>query len=263
VSLAIDFLGHAALRIELDGTSLLTDPAIRSRIGPLRRAAPEPSPDRLAGVGAVVISHLHWDHLDLPSLQRLPAGVPIVVPTGAGAWLRAQGFPDVRELSAGGSLTVGAVRIEAVQAAHSGFRPPRGPTAPALGYLLSGRHRTVFFAGDTDLFDEMTTIGRAHDLDVALIPVWGWGPTLGRGRHLDPVSAATAVARLRPRLAVPIHWGTYWPHALGRVRPALLVEPPAAFAEAVADAAPAVRVRVTEVGSAVDLTGLPDEPGAE
>ena len=111
--------------------------------------------------------------------------------------------------------------------------------------------RTVYFAGDTDLFAGMADFGEA--VDVALIPVWGWGPTLGRGLHLDPRKAADALRLIRPRVAVPIHWGTYWPHALGRVYPERLVEPPAAFAEYAAEVAPDVRVVPTEVGASVDL----------
>ncbi len=90
-------------------------------------------------------------------------------------------------------------------------------------------------------------------IDVALIPVWGWGPTLGRGLHLDPWKAAEALQLIRPKVAVPIHWGTYWPHALGRVFPERLVEPPAAFAEHAAELAPDVRVVPTEVGGSVEL----------
>jgi L-ascorbate metabolism protein UlaG (beta-lactamase superfamily) len=90
-------------------------------------------------------------------------------------------------------------------------------------------------------------------IDVALLPVWGWGPTLGRGRHLDPERAAHALRLIRPRAAVPIHWGTYWPHAMGRVMPARLVTPPVAFGESAADLAPSVEVLPTAVG---DMVGL-------
>ena len=140
--------------------------------------------------------------------------------------------------------------IETVPALHSGFRPPLGPTAQAIGFVIHGT-RSVYFAGDTDLFDAMTDV--ATGVDVALLPVWGWGPTLGRGLHMDPLRAAEAVRRLRPGVAVPIHWGTYWPHAMGRVFPERLVEPPAALVEYAAELAPDVRVLPTEVGTPVAL----------
>jgi L-ascorbate metabolism protein UlaG (beta-lactamase superfamily) len=176
--------------------------------------------------------------------------VPIIVPAGAGAWMRSAGFEHVRELGIGDSTDLGGLHVQAVPARHSGFRPPFGPTAPAQGYLIRGS-QTVYFAGDTDLFDEMTDL--AGMVDVALIPVWGWGPTLGRGRHLDPFGAAEALQMIRPRAAVPINWGTYWPHALGRVFTERLIEPPAAFAEYAAELAPDVRTLPTEIGDVVNL----------
>jgi L-ascorbate metabolism protein UlaG (beta-lactamase superfamily) len=250
MTLEVDFIGHSALLIELDGIRLLTDPVTRARVGPLRRVEPVPARHRSAGVDAVLISHLHWDHLDVPSLRDLGARVPIVVPAGSGAWMRAAGFHDVREIAAGESFDVGGVDVSAVEALHSGFRPPLGPTAPAIGFVLRGS-RSVYFAGDTDLFDGMSDLG--GEIDLALIPVWGWGPTLGRGLHLDPLKAAEALRRIRPRAAVPIHWGTYWPHAMGRVFPERLVEPPAAFVEYASELAPDVRMLPTAVGDAVAL----------
>ena len=250
MSLAIDFVGHSTLVVELDGVRLLTDPATRSRIGPLRRVEPVPSRHQLAGIDAVLVSHLHWDHLDVPSLRDVGARVPVFVPTGAGPWLQGAGFEDVREVGAGEAFDVGGVRVETVPALHSGFRPPLGPTAQAVGFVIRGS-RSVYFAGDTDLFEAMTDV--ATGVDVALLPVWGWGPTLGRGLHMDPLRAAEAVRRLRPQVAVPIHWGTYWPHAMGRVFPERLVEPPAALVEYAAELAPDVRVLPTEVGTPVAL----------
>jgi L-ascorbate metabolism protein UlaG (beta-lactamase superfamily) len=251
--LGLGFLGHSAVLIDLDGVRLLTDPVTRARVGPLRRVEPVPERDRLAGVDAILISHLHWDHLDVPSLRDLGRAVPLFVPAGSGAWARAAGFRDVRELAVGETADVGGVAIRAVPAVHSGYRPPFGPTAPPLGFVVRGS-RTVYFAGDTDLFAGMAEFG--EPVDVALIPVWGWGPTLGRGLHLDPLKAAESLRLIRPRVAVPIHWGTYWPHALGRVHPERLVEPPAAFAEYASELAPDVRVVPTEVGGSVELGAL-------
>ena len=73
-----------------------------------------------------------------------------------------------------------------------------------MGYLIRGSHQ-IYFAGDTDLFEGMATL--APDLEIALVPIWGWGPSLGPG-HLDPRRAAEALRLLQPLLAVPIHWET-------------------------------------------------------
>jgi len=120
-------------------------------------------------------------------------------------------------LSAGESHRVGGLTVTATPARHSGRREPFGPTAEALGFLLEGGGRRVYFAGDTDLFPEMRGLGAP--LDLALVPVWGWGPRLGSG-HLDPGRAADAVARLRPRVAIPMHWGSFgvYGHLQGEAR---------------------------------------------
>jgi L-ascorbate metabolism protein UlaG (beta-lactamase superfamily) len=247
---SLRFIGHSSVLVEMDGIRLMTDPVTRARVGPLQRVVSVPHPRDLgARLDAVVISHLHWDHLDVPSLRGLGRDIPIIAPHGSGAWLRSAGFDDVREIAIGEALPIGEVSIRAVRAVHSGFRPPFGPTAPPLGFVLNGS-RSIYFAGDTDLFDGMADLGQP--IDMALLPVWGWGPTLGRGLHLDPLRAAKALRLIRPRAAMPIHWGTYWPHSLGMVYPNRLVEPPAAFVEYAAELAPDVRLVPTDVGDVAE-----------
>lgn len=257
----IVFLGHASALIELDSVRLLTDPLLRSRILHLRRSVAEPDPSLYAAPDAVLISHLHQDHLDLPSLRRLGRQTPLLVPAGAGAWLRRQGFADVRELRVEEQADVGALTIRAVQARHDGRRRPRGPRAPALGYLIRGGRlarpqadepgassfpasgsRVVYFAGDTELFAEMADL--SPSLDAALLPVTGWGPTLGPG-HMDPLHAARAARLMTPRIAIPIHWGTLRP--IGRARPDF-TDPPRLFARHVSELAPNVEVRILAPG---------------
>jgi L-ascorbate metabolism protein UlaG (beta-lactamase superfamily) len=244
----ITWLGHATVLIELGGVRLLTDPLLRDRLGHLRRHGRSPAPGATEDLDAVLISHLHLDHLDLPSLKRLPRTTRLLVPRGAGAFLRRQGFPAAEELAAGDRADVGGLPVVAVPAVHDRRRRPfgGGPEADALGFVAGGR---VYFAGDTDLFDEMGELG---DLDVALIPVWGWGPSLGEG-HLDPPAAARAAALLRPRIAVPIHWGTFYPRGLARYRSHRLTDPPHEFAAEVARLAPDVAVRVLAPGGSVVL----------
>jgi L-ascorbate metabolism protein UlaG (beta-lactamase superfamily) len=262
----LHFLGHSTVRVELAGTTVLSDPLLTAGIGPLRRVVPPLAPATWAGVDLVLISHLHSDHLHLPSLRRLGRSTPVVVPRGAGRWLRGQGFSAVEELAPGDSLTHGRLTVTATGADHGAHRwGPRfthGPHAPAVGHLVSGDGSSVYLAGDTDLFPGMADLG-ADGVDVAALPVWGWGPSLGPG-HLDPHRAAEAVARLRPRVAVPVHWGTL---ALGglttlpspwraRMR-ALLTEPPRTFAAAVASGGSGATVALTAPGAPVQLPAQP------
>jgi L-ascorbate metabolism protein UlaG (beta-lactamase superfamily) len=236
--------------VATSGVRLLTDPLLRTRVAHLRRRA-KVDPSALRGVDAVLVSHGHYDHLDLPSLERLGRSTPVIVPRGLGRLLRQRRFEHVVEIDVGERVTIGGVTVEATFADHEGERGPLGARSSALGYVIEGSHR-VYFAGDTDLFEGMSEL--AGGLDLALVPIWGWGPTLGSGKHLDPERAAEAVARLEPRIAVPIHWGTYHPLHLGLLDvPEFLREPPVQFARAAKAAAPSVEVRVLEPGAITEL----------
>jgi L-ascorbate metabolism protein UlaG (beta-lactamase superfamily) len=247
----LTWLGHATVALEIGGARLLTDPLLRDHVAHLRRHGPTPDPAAVADLDAVLVSHLHRDHLDVPSLRRLGRTVAVYVPRGAGPFLARLGFTRVRELAVDEEAAVGGAVVRAVAATHDGRRHPgrAGPVAEAIGFEIRGAS-TVYFAGDTDVFDDMTAL--AGRIDVALLPVWGWGPTLGPG-HMDPAAAARAAALVRPRTAVPIHWGTLFPRGLARIRPAALVEPPRAFARLVAEQAPGVTVRLLSPGDALAL----------
>jgi L-ascorbate metabolism protein UlaG (beta-lactamase superfamily) len=152
----------------------------------------------------------------------------------------------VHEVRAGDAVDVGGVRVEAVPAWHDGRRRPGSQPLDTLGFVADG----MWFAGDTDLDDGMAALRGA--VDVALVPIWGWGPSLGPG-HLDPRTAAQAVALVRPRVAVPIHWGTFLPIGAGRRHVGLLTEPPRRFAAHVSELAPAIRVEAVAPGGTVQL----------
>jgi len=224
---AMTFLGHATVLIEMNGVRILTDPILVDRLGFLTRVAPTLDRALYQAVDLVLISHLHLDHLDRLSLARLDPEPEIVVCPGGAGLARSWGWQRVMELAPGERHRVGDVVVTATPAAHPGARPPFGPRGTAVGYLLEAGETRIYFAGDTDLFPEMRSLV-SGELDVALVPIGGWGPRLGAG-HLDPTRAAEAVVRLGPRYAVPIHWGTLWPYGLTRPVPNGLVGPPGEF----------------------------------
>jgi L-ascorbate metabolism protein UlaG (beta-lactamase superfamily) len=245
----ITYVGHGTVLIEIDGTRLLTDPALRGRIGPLVRHGPAPGPEISKDLDAVLISHLHRDHADLGSLRLLGRETPLLVPTCSRDFFERRGFTSVTELAPGQSADVGALTVSAVEAHHDGGRRRFAREARAIGFLAHGRQR-VYFAGDTDLFPGMEELGL--DLDLALLPIWGWGPSIGAG-HLDPAGAARAAALLSPRLAVPIHWGTFYPFALARFRGDPLRLPGREFAAQMREHAPHVGTRVLAPGESTSL----------
>jgi len=224
---------------------LLTDPLLRSRVAHLRRDARPPADEVRERIDAVLISHLHYDHLDLGSL-RLVGSPRVLVPRGAGELLDRAGIAGVEEIGVGDVVEVGDVCIEAVPADHDARRRPGGPQAEPLGFVL-GRSERIYFAGDTDVFEGMARLG---PVDVALLPIAGWGPRLGPG-HMDAAGAARAAALLRPRLAVPIHWGTFRPRTTRAG--GWFTEPPLVFAASAAELVPEMEVRVLEPGAALSL----------
>jgi L-ascorbate metabolism protein UlaG (beta-lactamase superfamily) len=237
------WLGHATVLVEVGGVRLLTDPLLRTRLGHLTRRTPVP--DELGRLDAVLISHVHRDHLDLPSLAALGGNPPMIAPAGAGDLLRRRGFDAVIELREGETTTVAGMPVSATAAHHRARRGPLSPWVRSLGYVIEAGSR-VYFAGDTDVYDSMATLA---PLDIVLLPVWGWGPNVGEG-HLNPRTAAEALRLLRPRIAVPIHWGTFFPIYLRGDVPA---HPPREFARHAAELAPEVEVRVLQPGETLTL----------
>jgi L-ascorbate metabolism protein UlaG (beta-lactamase superfamily) len=202
---------------------LLTDPVLRPRVLHLRRVG-TPA-DNVDPVDAILISHGHYDHLDSKSLARFARETRVIAPKRIG------GFADVVEVVPGDDVAVGAVAVTATPAEH---------VSGSVGFLVTGSVR-IYFAGDTDMFDGMRELA---PVDVALLPIAGWGPRLPPG-HLDPVRAAKALELLRPRIAVPIHWGTYTRIGLKRDEE----EPARRFAELAAG----FDVRVLPVGGSLDV----------
>ena len=230
---------------------MLTDPILRRRVGPLKRAARTPNDEHWAEIDAVLLSHTHWDHLDYGSLSMVGRDTTLLVPRGLAGQARGKGFRDIVELDAEEEHTLGSVRVLATDAKHEGFGPPLGATKKSLGFMLEGSRR-IYFAGDTAYFEEMAELETG--IDLALMPVWGWGPTAHPSLHLDPTGAALATALIRPRFAVPIHWGALHPVGLRRLLPRTRIDPPHHYAELVRWYAADTKVRVLPVGASLTIS---------
>jgi L-ascorbate metabolism protein UlaG (beta-lactamase superfamily) len=253
--LAVTWLGHATALIELDGVRLLTDPVLGPRVGPLVRVGARARLDVPAGLEAVLLSHLHADHAHLRSLRMLE--VPrVFAPRGSGRWLARRGVANVEELGPGERAQIGPVALLATPARHEGRRWRYGPSGTPMGMLVEAS-RSCYFAGDTDLFAEMAELA---GVDLALLPVAGWGHKVGSG-HLDPARAAEAVRLIAPRVAVPIHWGTLAPFWWRGRRPDA-ERPAQEFAELVQASTPEVEVRVLAPGSRTVVDRPRALPGA-
>jgi len=275
VSAVVRWLGHSTAVVDAAGVRVVTDPVLRKGLAHLRRRPPLSPPEDSAGAQLVLVSHLHHDHCDLPSLRRLRAPF-VVAPPGAGPWLqrRLRATPStVVEVAVGESRTLSLPRgaggvvdvvVTGLPAHHAGHRtlgrldgaPPDGQAVGHLVRVPGALPRRepddllLWAVGDTGEFPGDTTVLTAggRPPDVALVPVGGWGHTLGP-HHLDPAQAADLVRRVRPALAVPVHWGTLHPVALSATMGDRFVAPGPRFAAEVAAAglASAVVLRHGEV----------------
>jgi L-ascorbate metabolism protein UlaG (beta-lactamase superfamily) len=236
MSLAVTWWGHASATVEAGAARVAVDPLLSDRLFHLVRYADRP-PAAAVDADLVLVSHLHHDHCHLPSLARFAPDVPLVVPRGAEPHLARLGRSRLHPVEPGDVLDLAGLHIEVLAASHDGRRHPLArDRPPALGFRVSSAAGSWWYPGDTELRDDMRDV---DPVDLALVPVGGWGPTLGDG-HMDPTQAAEAVGRVGAGWAVPVHWGTFWPAGLQRVARAnhhrLFATPGARFAEALADA---------------------------
>jgi L-ascorbate metabolism protein UlaG (beta-lactamase superfamily) len=260
---AIAWLGHSTLVIDVGGVRLLTDPLLRRHNWPLRRRGGRPTAGAWADVDAVLLSHLHHDHAELSSLRLLP-GVPVLTAAENAAWLRRKGIDAPDDLGEDW-VDVGTtgVRVRLVRADHHNRPMPHRPNA-ANGHLVRAPGLSVWVAGDTSLYPEMTDLPRLAGgrVDLAVVPVGGWGPRLSPG-HLDPEQAARACAAAEARHAMPVHWGTLHAPFFSYFPRGWLDNPGEAFAEALRRHAPECRPIVLRPGEIRTLDLGPRDGSAD
>jgi L-ascorbate metabolism protein UlaG (beta-lactamase superfamily) len=229
-AITVSWIGHATLLVGIHGHWFLTDPMFSERLAGVVRRAVEPAlgPSELPPLDAMLVSHAHFDHLDLPSLRRL-ADAPLLVPPGVVTFLPAD-LPQhqVVALDAWRSWTSGDVRITAVPASHGDGRYliDRWHTQSHTGWVIEVGDRTVYFAGDTGYLPaQARELGRRFRIDVGLIPVGpagraGWLERLRADVHATPDAALDLFHDTGAQWMVPIHFGTFFQPA-GRELPLL------------------------------------------
>ena len=216
----VTWVGHASWVLRLGGLTVLTDPVWSRRVlGTPARLTPVGVAWRdLPPVDAAVISHNHYDHLDAPTLRRLPRDVALFVPAGLGRWCRRRRFTRVTELDWWESAELpapdgGTVRLDFVPAHHWSKRT-LFDTCRSLwgGWLLTDpAGRRVHFAGDTGYGPCFAEIGRRFPgIDLTLLPIGAYAPPwLLRTVHTDPEEAVRAFRDLGARRMAPMHWATF------------------------------------------------------
>ncbi|QCX26732.1 MBL fold metallo-hydrolase [Nocardioides jishulii] len=257
----LTWLGHSTVVVDIDGVRLVTDPLVRRHNGILRRHGDQPAQESWRAADAVLLSHLHHDHAEVASLREF-AGVPVLTAPENAVWVRRKGL-DGRGLGEGEWFPLGAAGVEVrlVRAVHGARPMPHRPNA-ANGHLVRGPSGVVWLAGDTELHDEMGDLPRlaGRPVDVAVVPVGGWGPRLSPG-HMGPEEAAVACRLTGARHAVPVHWNTLHLPGGDRVPAGWLHLAGPRFREAVAREAPRCDAVQLEPGATFHLPDAPGEAG--
>jgi L-ascorbate metabolism protein UlaG (beta-lactamase superfamily) len=217
--LAVTWFGHASALLEIDGLRVLVDPVWGHRvspsptIGPTRLHEPPIPLAEIPPVDAVVISHDHYDHLDLPTVRELLRSqtAPFVVPLGIGEHLRKWGVPEKRivELDWDESITIGELTLTCTEARHFSGRFFARDTTLWASWVLAGPRHRVFFGGDTGYTPAFAGIGaRFGPFDLTLLPVGAYNDAW-HAIHMDPEEAMRAHGDLGGRMFLPVHWATF------------------------------------------------------
>ncbi|GAB3877896.1 MBL fold metallo-hydrolase [Kibdelosporangium lantanae] len=257
--LYVTWYGHASSLVEIDGARVLLDPVWSERVSPSalvgpKRLHPVPVPlEDVPPADAIVISHDHYDHLDLPTVRTLlrTTNAPFLVPLGIGAHLERWGVPAARivELDWGQRAEVAGVRFTATAAQHfSGRGLSRDGTLWA-SWVIAGPEHRVFYTGDTGYFDGFAAIGAEHGpFDLSLVQVGAYDP-MWSDIHMTPEQGVAAHQDVQAHVLIPVHWGTFnlalhsWSEPVDRL-----------WREAKAQD---VRLAVPRPGERVDLTDPP------
>jgi len=210
---SLTWIGHASFVLRLGGRLVAFDPVFAKTLGVMRRLSPPGiTPERLPPVDLVLVSHNHYDHLDLPSLKRIGPEATFVVPLGNGALLRKAGLPKVVELDWWQAHEHESLTITLVPSRHWSMRTLWDRNEALWGgFVVRGPEGTAYHSGDTAFFDGFREIGeRMGPIDWAILPIGAYEPRwFMHPQHLDPEEAGEAFQMLNARNFVAMHWGAF------------------------------------------------------
>lgn len=259
----LTWIGHASFLGRLGGSSFVVDPNFSNHLGLSfrRHGSPGLTAREIPPLSAILVTHNHYDHLDLPTLRALPTDVPRFVPQGLGAWLTRKGFPRVHEMGWWDAVSWDGLRITFVPARHWSRRYPWDTNRSWWGgWVVEGGGRSVYHAGDTAWFPGFAEIGRRFpNLDAAMLPIGAYDPAwFMEWHHLNPEQAGRAYLETGARVFLPMHWGAF------QLTDEPLAEPSARIrawweAEGPRDGR---EMRVLAVGETVSLAAGTTTPGA-
>lgn len=215
----ICWLGHSSFLIQGQGKSLLIDPVLSNYCAPLpipslKRKVPPPFlSSELPHIDAILITHTHYDHLDMPTLRMFPQSTPLFIPSGHLSWLKKSGFSNVTEIEWWNTTDFeDNIRITAVPAQHFTSRTPFDRNAGHwCGWVIEGADKKLWHAGDSGYCRVFSEIGEHFGgIDLAMIPIGAYQPrSIMKPMHMNPSEAVQAFLDARCNRAIAMHWGTF------------------------------------------------------
>lgn len=208
----ITWIGHSSFLIQMNGLNIVTDIVWANRMGlDIRLTNPGIQPDEMPEIDVVLISHSHYDHLDIPSLKKLKGSTMYFVPIGLKPLLKRKRFQNVKEFSWWDSTFIDDVKFTFVPAQHWTKRSLTDTnTSHWGGWIIEASEKTIYFAGDSGYFDGFKEIGRKYKIDYALIPIGAYEPEwFMSSQHINPEEAVKAFIDVKGRYFIPMHYGAF------------------------------------------------------
>lgn len=208
----IQFVGHSCLWVTLDDQHILVDTNLSQRLfGLIKRRVPIGIDlNNLPDVSCLLVSHAHYDHLDIFSYKYFSQDKPIISPVGLGKFINRFVHNPIVELKPWKTHQIGSIKITAVPTKHWGFRWTGIRYTKCNGYIIQGSKSTIFAAGDSGYDKHFKEIGNKFKIDIACLPIGSYRPRwIMKARHMDPLEALKAFKDLKAKKMIPIHWGSF------------------------------------------------------